>query len=121
MGSRLRVEWEFRLCSAWPEPKILLLIKLSRASVSAQAPRDGSQGCRGCPRLCHDAHGSCKSPLVADLQEFYRELKKDLGVPAWPLQGNKSPLLCAANLVMLKGSTCTGNERRIGRVGMGLG
>lgn len=48
-------------------------------------------------------------------------IKKDLGVPAWPLQGNKSPLLCAANLVMLKGSTCTRSERRIGRAGMGLG
>lgn len=41
MGSRqgLRVEWEFRLCSPWPDPKILLLIKLSRASLSVQAPR----------------------------------------------------------------------------------
>lgn len=101
-GSRqgLRVEWEFRLCSPWPEPKILLLIKLSQASLSAQAPRDGSHG-SGAATACHNAHGSCKSSLVADLLEFYRELK-DFGCQRG-LCRETNPSGVPANLVILKG------------------
>lgn len=47
----VREEWELRLCSPWPEAKILLLIKLSRASLSAQAPREGARAAGLPPRV----------------------------------------------------------------------
>lgn len=93
MGSRqgLREEGEFRPCSAWPEAKILLLIKLSRASLSAQAPREGARaaGLPPLPQRPRLLQVPARGGFAGVLQGI-----KGFWVPAWPLQGNKS-LWCA--------------------------